>query len=245
MSHLRNSLVTLVTVIVSACSSAPVTTSSVASDITNEGENTDIQLIAVNAIGNVTSSLAWNDCSISDKSPLGAGRFEARADCTDAASTAMNLPLINRYVEPLLWIYENSSSTTYASRHWCMETRLVVAVKEAALNSPNFREIGFYSYDALMNSGNNGTIVTYAKDDWRLQRHGEAHLKSGEKVVLFKFGGAGPCAVNGTGDNPGGRLMFKPFVTYDGGLRRWESVSGNHGIGYGEHIYRGSDLLRD
>jgi hypothetical protein len=70
------------------------------------------------------------------------------------------------------------------------------------------------------------TRVFYDKSDRRLARVGETTLKNEghQKVYLYKFGGAGPCEVNGSGDNPSSAIDVKPYVAFDGDGERWEAA---------------------
>lgn len=197
--------------------------------VTSESDNLDIQLLSASVLGNVTGVTGdfINNCTIFDQSG-----DHAKADCTAAAEFALGLPMLAPYIEQDV----TTSNGHISAGHWCGETRVVVAVKEAAFNSPNFREIGFYA--RIPSNGNEGSFVTIAKNDPRLEQVSIGTLKNGEKALFYKFGAAGPCESVGSGNNPSGRVELKPFVTYEGGLRRWEAVPQNHSFGYGDNVRR-------
>ena len=222
-----------------------------ASDDLTEGANTDVQVLSASA----GSSVDWaldrapydlRKCVLSDRKAIESGTydFEAKADCTDALMDGAHLPSVNRYTEPLAWIQEAPTLTYATLRHWCSKLDVVVAVKAAAWDAPSFRGIGFYGYDLVLDAADADRRTFYAKDDPRLVRTGEATLKNGEAAYLYEFTGAGPCAVNGAGDNPTHAFELKPYVTYDGDVERWEDVPGNHGVRYHESWSREHELLQ-
>lgn len=131
------------------------------------------------------------------------------------------------------------------TRHWCAEVNVIVAVKAAAWDSPSFEGIGFHGYERILDEDASTRQVFYAKDDARLHRVGEATVKNAQhdKAYLYEFSGAGPCEINGTGDNPRTKIEFKPFVRYAGDVVRWENVHENHSLAYGDSWSRKADIL--
>jgi hypothetical protein len=242
-----------------ACASRGDANGDTASGALSSSENTDVQVVSAAS----KSQLTWDvttprydflKCHYYDKvqaPPLRQGQIpeftaEAKADCTDAVALAQERPPINGYFEPLAWIRENPNLDRVVMRHWCHELDVTVAVKAAAWDSPNFEGIGFYGHEPVINADQDKRRVFYAKDDPRLVRVGEGKLKNegDAKVYLYRFGGAGPCAVNGSGQAPSSKVEFKPFVKFAGGEERWEAVKANHGLRFRESWDRRGDLLR-
>lgn len=235
-----------------ACSSSADATTGEA-DFTSES-NTDVQVISAKTYG----SIQWGDggatldgrkCVFYDKRPYdreGSTEFsaQAHADCTAALANAKGLP-VNQYQEPLAWIHETMDVDHAVFRHWCAEAEVIVAVKAAAWDSPSFEGIGFYGFEMTLNNNPANRRVFYSKTDARMKRVGEGTLKNEghQKVYLYRFAGAGPCEINGSGQNPRGRLEFKPYANYQGGHERWENVPANHSVGYQQSWDRRGDLL--
>lgn len=188
-------------------------------------------------------------CRYFDVRDEGNDRGSAKADCTAEMMASFGRPALNAYIEPLAWVTFKPGTTEVASetfRHWCAEASVTVAVKASAWDDASFEGIGFWTRDAALEVPTEKERVFYAKNDPRLVRSGDATLKDGARVYLYQFVGAGPCAVNGTGDNPGHELLFKPYVTYLGGHERWEELpgNGNHGLRFQQSWDRSQDLLR-
>ncbi len=168
----------------------------------------------------------------------------AKVDCTDALANARGA-VINQYIEKQAWIRESPSLSYAVFRNWCAEVEVVVAVKAAAWDAPKFQGIGFYSNAGVITEDVSTRGIFWNKSDKRLKRVGEATLKKEghQKVYLYKFSGAGPCEVNGTGDNPGGNIEFKPYARFAGDQYRWESIPGNHTVAYRQDWNRRAELL--
>lgn len=216
---------------------------------TSSAENTDVQVISAKASGLVSidnQAYDFTKCRFYDKQPAATSQYtsDARADCTDVIAAGQKRPPVNVYHGQAA-IRENPNVSYVSLRYWCEELDVTVAVKAAAWDSPNFQGIGFYGRDGAINEKPEEQHTFYAKDDLRLVRVGEATLKreGGQKVYLYRFGGAGPCEVNGSGDNPSHSFELKPMVRYKGGIERWEAVSNNHGVAYQQSWDRRADLL--
>ena len=238
----------LISFALAACGGSEGTSQDSANAAASSAANDDVQAISAKAYGNVDMSLDLLKCRFFDKMPdtIQNSGFttDAKADCTDVVAALEGVPPINTYTEPLVWVREDPNPSYAVSRHWCAQLEVVVAVKAAAWDAPSFKGIGFYGYDELLNSDESARQVFYDKNDSRLSRVGERSLKNGDKVYLYKFGGAGPCETNGDGDNPSGRVEFKAFVRYDGDQDRWENVSENHTVSYEQTWDRSGDLLQ-
>lgn len=215
----------------------------------SSSDNTDVQVVSAKASGLVSGdnqAYDFKKCRFYDKQPAMTPQFTsaARADCTDMIAAAQKRPAVNLY-HGEAWIRENPDVSYVSLRYWCEELDIVVAVKAAAWDSPDFEGIGFYGREGALDETPAEQRVFYAKDDPRLVRVGEGTLKNegGAKVYLYRFGGAGPCEVNGSGDNPSHSFEFKPMVRYHGNLERWEAVSNNHGVAYDQSWDRSGDLL--
>ncbi len=209
------------------------------------GAGTDIQVVSAK-VGSTAIMLDPVKCTLSDKVQREMNGFTgtAKADCTDAAAAALGAPLVSAFIEPQMSIREDPKFVAGSMRHWCAAGEVRVAVKAAVFDASNFKGIGFYGYDAALNQPESQRILFYKKNDKRLVRAGDAILKDGgAKVYLFKFASAGPCAENGTGDNPSHKLAFKPFVRF-GSSERWESVPADHTVGISQSWDRGPELLR-
>jgi hypothetical protein len=217
------------------------------------GVNTDVQVVSA---ASLTNAIRWDvtdpkfdpyTCDFYDKKPTTSttATAQAAADCTNAVIAGFGRAVLNQYIEPLAWIREDPELTYVSMRHWCSQVDVTVAVKAAAWDSPSFEGIGFYGHEPTINAAPEARHVFYEKDDPRLARVGEGKLKhEGERVYLYRFAGAGPCEVNGTGNVPKvARLEFKPYMQYEGGHVRWEAVEGNHGLGYNQRWDRSHDLL--
>lgn len=236
------------------CSGASGSESGTSADEVNSGSNTDVQVISAKSFGAISWGVGGFEgfdskkCSYSDRQPYTSSNqytATAKADCTEALIGKLGAS-INRYVEPQAWIREPApgGNVDYTSfRNWCGQVEVVVAVKAAAWDAASFKGIGFYADARAINDGQ--TRVFYDKSDTRLARIGEATLKNEghQKVYLYKFAGAGPCEPNGSGDNPGGSVEFKPYVTFDGDHERWEAVQPNHKVSYRQTWERRGDLL--
>jgi hypothetical protein len=252
LSYKLGALGALLLVTAVGCSSSGADSGTSADEV-NSGANTDVQVISAKSYGTIqwdTGGFQGFDakkCKFSDRRPSTSSQYTstAKADCTDALIAKLGAS-VNRYVEPIAWIREGANgSLDYSSfRHWCGQVEVVVAVKAAAWDAQSFKGIGFYGNASPINDGDN-TRVYYEKNDSRLTRIGEATLKNEghQKVYLYKFAGAGPCEANGTGDNPGGAIELKPFVTFAPDHERWESVQANHRVGYHQSWDRRGDLL--
>ncbi len=225
---------------------------SAGTDEMTASENLDVQVVSAKSDG----TIQWGDggfmgydalkCRYFDAKPLPEPReftSTAKADCTEPF-VAKEGPSIDRYVEPIAWIREAPNVVHASFRHWCGRIEVVVAVKAAAWDAPSFEGIGFFADAHAINVSD--TRVFYEKGDGRLLRIGEAKLKNSnlERAYLYKFSGAGPCEANGTGDNPGGSVDFKPYGSFAGGHERWEAVPGNHRIAYRQAWDRRSELLQ-
>jgi len=216
--------------------------------------NSDVQVISAKAGGTILwgvkpagSPFDASQCTFSNRKPYtGSSQANtiATADCTDVLIRAKG-PSINRYIEPVAYLLEKPSLSYASFRNWCAEVEVVVAIKAAAWDDGSFEGVGFYGYAQQINQDENQRRVFYTKGDARLKRIGEATLKNEghQKAYLYKFSGAGPCEPNGSGDNPGGAIEFKPFVTFRGGHDRWEAVTANHSVSYGKAWDRKGDLL--
>jgi hypothetical protein len=214
-------------------------------------DNLDVQVVKAQASGQVSADSQrydWKKCIFSDREAnTTSAEFtsSAKADCTDMVAAVQGRPAVNVYHEPLAWIREDPSLSYVVMRHWCEELDVTVAVKAAAWDSSSFEGIGFYGHEPALNETPDEQRVFYAKSDPRLVRIGEATLAAGgEKAYLYRFGGAGPCEVNGSGDNPTHAFEFKPFVRYRGDIERWEAIESNHALRYDERWDRSGDLLR-
>jgi len=220
----------------------------------NVASNLDVQVIRASVGPSVflggNPAFSQRDCKFFQLERREGNKGVAKADCTEELMAGAGRPAFSNYIEPLAWVRLRPDvldvDQVEAFRHWCSLTKIVVAVKAAAVDSPKFLGIGFWSHENIVAGVWNYERVFYARNDPKLVRTGEATLKNGERVYLYEFVGAGPCAVNGTGDNPTHELLFKPFVTYEGGHQRWEALpdNRNHGIRHGQTWDRSSDLLR-
>jgi hypothetical protein len=241
----------LLPLLVAGCA-APDADEATSAEEVNAAANTDVQVISASSDNTIHwgmggPSLDARKCTYFDKEPYPNSRefnFRAKADCTDALA-ALRGATINRYVEPLVWIREDSELRHAAFRHWCSSVEVVVAVKADAWDSPAFEGIGFYARAAIINDRPEDQRVFYRKDDPRLVRVGDARLKreGGQRAYLYKFAGAGPCEVNGTGSAPRGEIEFKPYVSYDGDHERWEAVAANHTLRHRQGWDRRDALL--
>jgi hypothetical protein len=217
----------------------------------NSASNVDVQVLRAAASGTVFTEghplFNRHNCKFFDVQPESPEKGIAKADCTDEIMKGFGLPSINNYIENLAWVRLAPGTTGVVGeqfRHWCAKVEVDIAIKAAAWDSASFEGVGFFAQDPALGVPDDKSRVFYAKGDTRLVRKGEATLKNGEKAYLYSFIGAGPCEVNGTGNNPSRELVFKPFVTYAGGHERWEAISGNHGIGYRKSWDRSGDLLK-
>lgn len=224
------------------------------SDVTSSA-NTDVQVVSARSTGTIT----WSDggrqggydtlaCRFSHKqayaSPSGEFDFTAKADCTDAVAAAQKRAPINAYREPLAWVRGDAAVSHATMRHWCNAVEVVVAVKAAAWDAPSFDGVGFYASDRIINA-EGGDRVFYRKDDPRLVRVGEGTLKNEDhaRVYLYAFGGAGPCEVSGSGEEPHHALAFKAYVRFAGEHERWEAVAQNHELRSQKAWDRRGDIL--
>jgi hypothetical protein len=233
---------------VAAC--AQTTNPARQSDEINTATNTDVQVLSAKSGGLIfwtlgKGTLDVSRCTFGDRQATTSTEFPTRAsaDCTEMLVNGLG-PSINHYVEPLASLREGPDGLEHFSfRHWCGQVEIDVAVKAAAWDAPSFDGIGFYAPSAPARVGTDRMF--YAKNDPLLNRIGEATLASEghEKVYIYRFVGAGPCEVNGTGDNPSGSLEFKPYVSFAGEHERWEAVPQNHGIAYEESWDRRRELL--
>jgi hypothetical protein len=233
------------------CSSKKSSDDTTEDRLSDSAANIDVQVVSARSVQTIAFDFGGRfdakKCVYSDKRPTTSRQYtaEAKADCTDEVARGQGRPLINVYKEPLAWIRENGGSIEYVTfRHWCTEIDVTVAVKAAAWDSESFEGIGFYADESTLNADEDDRRTFYAKDDSRLVRVGDATLKNGEKAYLYRFGGAGPCETNGSGDNPTHSIHFKPYMKYRGGIERWEAVSENHGLAYRQEWDRRGDLLR-
>ncbi len=238
---------------IAACSSGASVNETTVGE--SNADNKDVQMISARSQGailwNVSKSARFDasKCTFQDRTAAPASHAEftatAKAECTDALAQAMGVPPINRYIEPIAWIREDPNISNAAMRHWCSQVEVVVAVKASGWDSPSFEGIGFYGYESTLNQESSHRTVFYSKNDTRLVRVAERTLKNEghQKVYLYKFSGAGPCETNGSGDDPSGKIEFKPFVRYAGGHERWEAVNGNHSLAFRQSFDRTSDLL--
>lgn len=233
-----------------ACGGTDSPSADVSHDELTSSSNRDVQLVEAQASGQTStdSRIDYKKCDFSDRQslPQTANQMtaSAKADCSDMLASAQERPPINGYHEPIAYLRENPNLSYVTVRHWCQELDVTVAVKAAAWDSPSFDGIGFYGYDRVLDSDADQRRVFYAKDDARLVRVGSATLKSGEPVYLYRFGGAGPCAEQGSGDNPSTAVEFKAFVRYQGSVERWEELSGNHSLQFNQTIDARNDLLQ-
>lgn len=215
----------------------------------DEANNLDVQTISAHAWGDLhlgqiagMDGIPIDQCTVTHITPGTSGYSDAQADCTDAL-VAKRGASIDHLVEPLVWLRMTGDRIDSAMfRHWCGEVSVQVAVKASAWDAPTFAGIGFYADAGDITADQKQTF--YAKNDAHLTRTGNAKLKDGTPVYLYNFSGAGPCEVNGSGDQPGGSVAFRPYVKYSGGEMRWEAVSANHTVGYGAQWSRQSDLLQ-
>ena len=230
-----------------SCRHSPTKGSDTLSD---EGANTDIQTIKVESRGTIMFSsesqvgvAQYRNCDYTDTAIIN-GSQGARANCTSAVATAKDLVMVNRYVEPQA-TYNGSPGNAARFRHWCHGSEVTVAVKKAAYDSASFQGIGFYGRDNIINNANTDQRTYYPKTSSLMKIVGSAKLKNegNQEVHLIKFFAAGPCEVSGTGRNPTGKMVFKPYVSFDGFVERWENVPDNHGISYAQSWDRSADLL--
>ena len=220
----------------------------------NVASNLDVQVIRASVGASVflggNPALSQQDCKFFQIERRDGDKGVAKADCTEEMMAGTGRPAFSNYIEPLAWVRVKPGvlevQQTEAFRHWCSLTRIVVAVKAAAWDSEAFLGIGFWAHEPIVAGVWNYERVFYPRNDPKLVRTGEATLKSGEKAYLYEFVGAGPCAVNGTGDNPTHEIVFKPFVNYTGGHTRWEAIGDNrnHGVRHGQTWDRSGDLLQ-
>jgi hypothetical protein len=239
----------LLIMVMTACNS---TDSQLAHESSSESSNTDIQVIAAKDLGPLHLGVMDNrfdakDCNFFDKEPLNRQSeftHSASGDCTEMIEEGTGLSLINSYVAPLFYIRESDQGIgRVSSSHFCHELEILVAIKEAAYHSPEYKGMGFYAKDdsTLLAAAND---MRFFSKDSGLSPIGRDQLKSGESVLLFKFIGAGSCATAGSGQAPTSKLSFKPFVDFAGGHRRWEAVAENHKVGSRDQWDRSSDLLQ-
>jgi hypothetical protein len=248
----------LVSAATAACSSSSssadnTATGNAAALNESANNNTDVQVINAHAWGDLhigmsteQDGLDFSTCTISDEQPdtSSAGLIDAKGDCTDPLIARRNEASIDHVVEPLVWLRKDGNTITSASfRYWCAEVEVDVAVKAAAWDSPSFQGIGFFADAGAINVDQTRTL--YSKSDPHLKRIGQGTLRgeNHEPVYLYRFTGGGPCGINGDDENPTSVVSFKPYVTYDGGIERWEAVTDNHTLSYGQTWSRQGDLL--
>lgn len=223
--------------------------SDAASDDALKADQTNaVQLVKASASGDVAfeKSLDWTQCQFSNRSAMSASEpmmFKVEAECTDMMARAQGRPMLNRYHEPVAFIREDPTLSYVERYHYCQEVDVTVAVKAATWDSPGFQGIGFYGHEPVLNDKPELQDLFYSKDDPRLARVGTATLRSGEKAYLYRFGGSGPCCVQGDGVVRA-RLEFKAYLRFDNGPDQWESVRENHQLAYDQAIDATRDVLR-
>lgn len=235
-----------------ACSAPPEDAAASSAALTDE-RGLDVQVVSASSRGAITWDLTASaydarSCHFADRrTTTSTTEFTATAtaDCTDAVAAAQGRPPLNRYIETTAWIREDPILSRVVMRHWCAELDVVVAIERDTWDDPAFEGVGFYARDSTDEEPRGDGRTFVAKGDGRLKRVGEAELRNGgTRVYLYCFGGAGPCAVNGSGQDPAGFIEFKPFVRLSNGRERWEAVDANHAVRYRESWSRSEQLLR-
>jgi hypothetical protein len=239
----------LIIILAALCSQACRHNDTATSETLNATQpNTDIQVVKVESRGTIMFSniaspgtASYFDCNYKDTTIIN-GAQGARATCTSAVAQAKGFPMVNNYVEPEA-TYRGNPGNAASFRHWCHGSEVTVAVKKAAYESANFQGVGFYGRDNIINNANDQQRIFHPKNSLKLAGSEELKNEGNQEVVLMKFFAAGPCEINGTGRNPSGFMEFKPYVSYDGFIERWENVSDNHKISYGKSWDRSGDLF--
>lgn len=250
MTLSRNYALLILTAVLATISSCRTTNPEASKALSAEPDNTDIQVISVKYKGTITfgseaGKVNYLDCNFTDTEVLPSRAQGARADCTSAIIKAKGMLMVNRYVEPEA-SYRGNPGSSSSFRHWCTGSEVTVAIKKSAYESSNFQGVGFFGRDNIINNANDNQKTFYPKSSSFLKSFGTPKklVKEGnQEVLLFKFFAAGPCEISGTGRNPTTVMEFKPYVSYDGFIERWENVPNNHGIRYAQDWDRSSELL--
>lgn len=163
---------------------------------------------------------------------------DTRVECTSAFASAAPFDVTGKpgpVMTPIRFTVTKDiapgATAVYVDPDYCNFVEVRVVARSAAVASPDFAGIGFYT--------SKGDSFAPKSE---LQEVGRTRLANGDDATVFRFTGISTCissAHNSTSGNMYQSFSFKPYAAYDvaqanGDVRRyrvWERIEGNHAIG--------------